>query len=807
MFPRTRAAFRGGMAARRLLTKTDDAGTARWNTGGAARLDARRPRKLRWWTYLLSVGAIAFVLWITILAALNDSLAPPWAEFSLAFVAGSGNWLRMRRAREPIRPDVVSFVRHSYTTSSGFRVFLSGCAVTLIVRLLADGLGWEWLVTAGELLFIPIYLWALYVAFTLTGGFITQRRRQYEMVRDWGNPETGYLKSILGFAITSRETDRIVQFTCDPVTGEQHVTVSPVPPGAALRLHNAEVTMARSRIDAWMIDESAETDSIRFVPISDERLQQRETLRSSNYTLLGFDENPVPDDEVVGRKLILDPEILATDASAPPPPQAAPVAVGVTERDLAQIQRFATDSGLTIVGYDFNQFRPEGNRFENRVFVQRVTEKERQILDSVAKLLNANPWEFWMEFHWIDRQEHGRRIDTVVVKRHPVSGLTADARQKFWLAVVEVMPDGGNGWVVDDGQADQLVTLKYGDPLVVPFPAPAYIPDVIDGDKWNHLPLGLGVDGCIVGINLAAGPHTLIAGPTGSGKTIALTQLAISGLAHGHQLVMIDPVKSGLDFLNLREYCSGWGDTYQASSELIQRIYAEVPRRKAVLLKYGKRSWHLLPREIREAEDVHPLLVVIDEYMSLSIQTKLPSGIDKESTFAINTMALNEAKALITLTVGTIAREARFVGIHLAVALQRPDTAAIPGFGEVRSNMTHRLQLFSPTFIPPAITLAMMFESDAVPEVQRLARALSDGISPGLAITLEDGKGPQALRIGFADPEAQSTSDRIQYLNPKVGTALTMGGVVTSNNGKGSSMDAGSVSSPLSTRHLMSSAE
>jgi len=807
MFSRTRAAFRIGKAAHGLLTKTNDAGTAAWNAGGVARLDALRPRRLRSWAYFFTVAPIAIVLGLTALAVLFDSLSWPWAELSLMFVVASGSWVRMRQAREPLRRDVFSLIRRSFTVSSGFRLFLVGWSITAIVRLLAIGLGWDWLETTGEALFVPFYLWTLYVSFTLTRDLIAQRRRQYEMIRVWGNPETGYLKSILGFSITSRETEGIVHFAWDTATGEPRVTISPIPPVAACRLPDAEMAMARARIDAWMLEESASKDSIVFIPISDERLDQREILRASNYTLLGFHQEHVTDFEVTGRELRLDPELIDTNASAPPPPQSAPVTEGVSERDLAQIQRFATSSGLTVIGYDFNRFRPESQRHENLVFVQVATDKERQILDSVARLLNAHSWDFWMEFHWVEREGLDRRIDTVTVKRHPVSGLTTEARQKFWLAVIEVMPDGGNGWKVDDGQADQLVTLKYGEPLAVPFPAPAYIPDVVDSKKWNYLPLGLGVDGCIVGINLAAGPHSLIAGPTGSGKTIALTQLAISGLAHGHQLVMIDPVKSGLDFLNLRDYCSGWGDTYQASSELIQRIYAEVPRRKAVLLKHGKRSWHLLPREIREAEDIHPLLVVIDEYMSLSIQTKLPSGIDKDSSFAINTIALNEAKALITLTVGTIAREARFVGIHLAVALQRPDTAAIPGFGEVRSNMTHRLQLFSPTFIPPAITLAMMFDSDAVPEVQRLARALSDGQSPGLAITLEDGKGPQALRIGFADPEAQSTNDRIQSLDPDVGTALTRGEVMTSNDRKGSTVDVSPVSSSLSTKHLMSSAE
>jgi|GEM_PF-1383568 len=276
------------------------------------------------------------------------------------------------------------------------------------------------------------------------------------------------------------------------------------------------------------------------------------------------------------------------------------------------------------------------------------------------------------------------------------------------------------------------------------------LPDRLAPDGWHSLPLGVDPDGATVGIDLLAGPHTLVVGPTGSGKTVALVTLVAGALARGHELVVVDPTKGGLDFLALRPWCAAWADTLEGARDVLKAVYAEVGRRKAVLQREGEVKWSDLPASVREAERIRPLTVLVDEASSLFIapDTKVTNALPKESEEREELVEQAAAKALVKLLVGKLAREARFVGIHLQVATQRPD-ADILG-GELRSNLTSAVQLTKPGAVPSTSALGMVFSAEQVPEAVRVLGELDDGSSRGLAAVAAEGGTVQGLRVGYA---------------------------------------------------------
>ena len=108
----------------------------------------------------------------------------------------------------------------------------------------------------------------------------------------------------------------------------------------------------------------------------------------------------------------------------------------------------------------------------------------------------------------------------------------------------------------------------------------------------------------------------------------------------------------------------------------------------------------------------------------------------------------NLARAVILSLTSRIAREARFAGIHLAIALQRPDAGIISG--ELRANLTSAVQLAAPGKPLSIDALRMVFPGEAAGEAYATLRTLDDGHSRGLAVAAADGGRMAAFRVGYA---------------------------------------------------------
>lgn len=182
--------------------------------------------------------------------------------------------------------------------------------------------------------------------------------------------------------------------------------------------------------------------------------------------------------------------------------------------------------------------------------------------------------------------------------------------------------------------------------------------------------LGKDVSGKVWVSDLGKMPHLLVAGSTGSGKSVCLNSVIISLLYQNSpddlRLIMVDPkrveftVYNGIPHL-LTPVIT---DTIKTVNAL-KWIIGEMDRRFELLSKYGKRDINVFNRET--GEKMPYLVLIIDELADL--------------------MAV--AAAEVEAAIIRLAQMARAVGIHLILATQRPSVNIITGL--IKANITTRI--------------------------------------------------------------------------------------------------------------------
>lgn len=187
------------------------------------------------------------------------------------------------------------------------------------------------------------------------------------------------------------------------------------------------------------------------------------------------------------------------------------------------------------------------------------------------------------------------------------------------------------------------------------------------------LPVGLGKDisGRAVFLNLAEMPHLLVAGTTGSGKSVMLngllTSLLLTTDPRQVKLVLVDPKRVELaHYGRIPHLITPVVTDVKKAANALTWAVAEMERRYEVLERMGVRS--LDGYNARYEENPMPyVVVVIDELADLMM-----------------TAAAKVEDAVIRL-----AQKARAVGIHLVVATQRPSVDVITGM--IKANIPSRI--------------------------------------------------------------------------------------------------------------------
>jgi DNA segregation ATPase FtsK/SpoIIIE, S-DNA-T family len=195
----------------------------------------------------------------------------------------------------------------------------------------------------------------------------------------------------------------------------------------------------------------------------------------------------------------------------------------------------------------------------------------------------------------------------------------------------------------------------------------------------SPLAVGLGRDvtGTSVAIDLARLPHLLIAGTTGSGKSVCLngliTNLVFNNGPDDLHLIMIDPKKVELmRFNGLPHLIGGVEVEADRAVGVLRWLTAEMDRRYETFAHLNARNILSYNRKAAQhgSPEIRPLpyiTVFIDELADL--MHTYPGDVER--------------------TLCRLAQMARATGIHLVVATQRPSTDVITGL--IKANFPARL--------------------------------------------------------------------------------------------------------------------
>ncbi|OXS73816.1 hypothetical protein B1B04_11635 [Lysinibacillus sp. KCTC 33748] len=198
----------------------------------------------------------------------------------------------------------------------------------------------------------------------------------------------------------------------------------------------------------------------------------------------------------------------------------------------------------------------------------------------------------------------------------------------------------------------------------------------LESDSPLEAALGLDLTGKPVTIDLRKMPHGLIAGATGSGKSVCINSILVSLLykaaPHELKLMLIDPKMVELaPFNHIPHLVSPVITDVKAATAALKWAVEEMERRYQLFAHAGARDITRY-NAIADKNNEHSLklpyiLIVIDELADLMMMS--PADVEE--------------------AICRIAQKARACGIHLIVATQRPSVDVITGL--IKSNIPTRI--------------------------------------------------------------------------------------------------------------------
>ncbi|MFC1656433.1 DNA translocase FtsK [Patescibacteria group bacterium] len=194
--------------------------------------------------------------------------------------------------------------------------------------------------------------------------------------------------------------------------------------------------------------------------------------------------------------------------------------------------------------------------------------------------------------------------------------------------------------------------------------------DIKKSDKNLNFALGQDVAGEIVSADLTQMPHLLIAGSTGSGKSVCLNSI-ITSLLFQHtpktlNIILVDPKRvefaayNGIPHLLIPAITE-----VDKTINVLRWVVNEMEDRYKTLAENNKRNLEAYNKN--QKEPMPFMIVIIDELADL--------------------MALSSRE--VEGSIVRLAQKARAVGIHLVIATQRPSVEVITGL--IKANITSRI--------------------------------------------------------------------------------------------------------------------
>ena len=209
--------------------------------------------------------------------------------------------------------------------------------------------------------------------------------------------------------------------------------------------------------------------------------------------------------------------------------------------------------------------------------------------------------------------------------------------------------------------------------------------DVIEGqiknkDRILEVPLGRDIAGNVAMADLAKMPHLLVAGATGSGKSVSIngiiTSLLLKAKPNEVKLMMIDPKMVELNVYNgIPHLLTPVVTNPKKAAQALQKVVQEMERRYELFAASGSRNMEgynnfVKRKNEEEHEGLLPLpfiVVIVDELADLMM------------------VASNDVEDAII----RLAQMARAAGIHMILATQRPSVDVITGI--IKANVPSRI--------------------------------------------------------------------------------------------------------------------
>jgi S-DNA-T family DNA segregation ATPase FtsK/SpoIIIE len=231
-----------------------------------------------------------------------------------------------------------------------------------------------------------------------------------------------------------------------------------------------------------------------------------------------------------------------------------------------------------------------------------------------------------------------------------------------------------------------------------------YLSEILSSEVFERsnaaltLALGKSIGGNPVIADIAKMPHVLVAGTTGSGKSVALNAMILSMLykatADQVRLIMIDPKMLELSvYEGIPHLLAPVVTDMKEAANALRWCVAEMERRYRLMAALGVRNLTGFNRKVKDAADKgEPLKDPLWQPALPDVPEEAP---DLES-FPYIVVVIDEFADLMMIVgkkieelIARLAQKARAAGIHLIVATQRPSVDVITGL--IKANIPARI--------------------------------------------------------------------------------------------------------------------
>ena len=294
-----------------------------------------------------------------------------------------------------------------------------------------------------------------------------------------------------------------------------------------------------------------------------------------------------------------------------------------------------------------------------------------------------------------------------------------------------------------------------------------YIKEIIGSEAYTdtrlHLPLALGktISGKPFVTDLAKMPHLLIAGATGSGKSVCINSLITSMIYRLHprdlKFIFIDPKMLELS------------------------VYAGIPHLGRPVVTDPKRAEKVLSDAVGDMENRYRKLAGeavrnIEDYNAKKTdpEERIPYIVIIVDELADMMMAASSSR--IEMLVTRLAQMARAVGIHLILATQRPSVDVITGL--IKANFSARIAFQVATKVDSRTILDgngaekllgngdMLFLQTGQPEPVRLHGAFISGDETANIVKFITDQFPRQTRAEGAIAESDEEAGEVDFGDP-----------------------------------------